>query len=221
MNHPSPKRAAIYTRTATTQSQSGDNRLDWHVELCRRYGDGRGYTQDEHPIYQEVASGAANRNRPYRNRLYLHALLLVASRQEFDRVVVHTHDRLARNPVHVATLLEVLSSLEIEVECPTESSGADDHFLHLMHTFLVEQAHECLHHRLRRHGNAPSRLVTNDEAASLVLSFFEQAARGVDFPPLATVANTSELPALPETQPKNSVPVGDTWLATDLQSLEN
>lgn len=215
VNHPSPKRAAIYARSATAQSQSGDNRLSWQVDLCRHYCDGRGYTQDEHHIYQEVASGADYRNRPH-----LHALLLAASRHEFDLVVVHTHDRLARNPVHVATLLEVLSTLDIEVECPTESSDAEDHFLHLMHTFLVEQAHECLHHRLKRHGNAQSRLVTNDEAASLVPSLFEQAARGVDLPTLATVANTSELAALAETQPKNSFPLGYTWQATDVQSLE-
>lgn len=217
MSHQSPKRAAIYARSATAQSQPGENRLYWQVDFCRRYCDGRGYAHDERHIYQEIASGADYRNRPH-----LHALLLAASRHEFDLVVVHVHDRLARNPVHVATLLEVLSTLDIEVECPTESSDAGDHFLHLMHTFLVEQARECFHRRVRQHGNAPSHLVTNDEAASLIQSLFDCAADEGDLPTLTASLNTNEHPALGGTQRDNTVPLGERWerQTTDSQFLE-
>lgn len=176
MNHQPPKRAAIYARSATAHSQSGEDGLYSQVDLCRGYCDACGYALNELHISQDIASGV-----DYRNRAQLKALLIAASNHEFDVVVIVAYDRFARNPLHVVALLETLHGLGIQVELTYEHHYAQPSFMHLLHAYQVEQLQE-----VKRLGKAHAchHVVMPDEAAGLVQHLFEGGCQwnGSSFP---------------------------------------
>ena len=93
-------RAAIYTRTSTTD-QSTENQA---IEL-RRYVEARGWTAQE---YTDKGVSGAKDKRPA-----LDELVRDAKRRKFDVLVCWRLDRLGRNLKHLITLLEDLQALGV------------------------------------------------------------------------------------------------------------
>lgn len=204
-----PTYAAIYARSATANDRAAQSPLDWQIALCQQYCQQHGYTVEERHVYQEIASGADYRNRPG-----LRALCLAATCQEFEVVVIVSHDRLARNPLHVATLLESLDSMGIRVELLHEPPDAQEQFIQILHSFQVEQERERLKARTQQGRQRKTSLDIQPEEAALLRILFEYAASGSELSTLATQLTPGELSpfspglvSLSDTQPSS---VSDT-----------
>ncbi len=108
-----PKRAALYTRSATSQEPGEENNaLATQMRLCRMYCQSHGYTVDDKHIYSEIGSG----NDGYTRRPQLAALLDAAKQREFDVLVIATHNRLSRRLAHAAAIIEELQQHGVQVE---------------------------------------------------------------------------------------------------------
>lgn len=154
MNEQTPKRVAIYARSATT-SEQGDvpSSIDQQVAACRLYCSEKGYSIDERHIYQEVSSGAEYEGRPQ-----LTALRLAARNHEFEVLVLPRYDRLARNYAHQAAIIEELARVGVTVESVQEhfESSQLGEFLNFVHTCLEEMERERRSWSVRR-GKAAAR----------------------------------------------------------------
>lgn len=184
-----PTFAAIYTRSATANDQVGENPLHKQITFCQQYCQAHGYSVEERHIYQEIASGADYRNRPG-----FRALCLAATSHEFEVVVIVSHDRLARNPLHVAKLLESLDSMGIRVELLHEPADAQEQFIQILHSFQVEQERERLKARRHQAQKRGTSLDIQPEEAALLRTLFEYAASGSDLSALVTYLILGELP---------------------------
>jgi len=192
--------AAIYARSATANNCAAQSPLDWQIALCQQYCQERDYIVKDRHIYQEIAGGANYRNRPG-----LRALCLAATSHEFEMVVIVSHERLARNPLHVAMLLESFDSMGIRVELLHEPSNVQEQFIQILHSFQVEQERERL--RFRRHQASKRRtfLDIQQEEVALLEPLFEYAASGSELSTLAKYLNRGELHPFLDGQ----LPVGD------------
>ncbi len=148
MNEQTPKRAAIYARSATiNQQDSGPSSIEQQIEACRQYCAEHGYTLDEQYIYQEVYSGAQYRERPQ-----LTALRVAAGDHEFDALVIFAFDRLARKSVHQTIIIDELTQAGVTVESVQEQLGgsAIGQFLRNAHAFMQEIETEQRGKRIKR-----------------------------------------------------------------------
>lgn len=189
---PRPQYAAIYARSATSNDKAAQCPLDKQIASCQHYCQQHGYTVEPRHIYQDIASGADYRNRPG-----LHALCVAATLREFEVVVIISHDRLARHPLHVATVLEALDALSIRVELLHEPSDTQDRFIQMLYSFQVEQERERIKARTqhtRTRTQAP--LGLNEAEAALLRTLFAYAANGTDVATLVTQVTLGELPPL-------------------------
>lgn len=112
------KRAAIYARSAVSQEQQ--NGLPFAVQEQIKQGQAycgeRRYAQDaERHIYAEVASGTNPQDNPQ-----LTALRQAAHEGQFSIVVVSSFDRLARNSVQLAAILDDFKKAGVTVESVQE-----------------------------------------------------------------------------------------------------
>ncbi len=109
-----PKRAAIYARTALSQEPGGEDfALAGQIRQCQLYCQERGYTIEERHIYSESGSGSVD-PREHPRFASLHG---AAQRHEFDIVVLVSLDRLSRNQAHSAALLDEFAQCGVTVEC--------------------------------------------------------------------------------------------------------
>lgn len=116
------KQAAIYARSATEATATNPNNLDNQIMQCRHYCETHGYVVNERHIYQDVANGTDYHTRPG-----LNALRLAAREQHFDVVIPVSCDRLARDPLHIAVLLEDFEGAGVQVESVTEQNCYQTH----------------------------------------------------------------------------------------------
>lgn len=111
-----PKRAAIYARSATQQQAHAENHaVVEQIARCRAYCTEHGYSIGERHIYQDLASGAV-----YQDRQQLNGLLAAVREHQIDIVVIYDADRLSRNPVHLVTIIEELAQHNVKVEIVRE-----------------------------------------------------------------------------------------------------
>jgi DNA invertase Pin-like site-specific DNA recombinase len=94
------KKAAIYARSV---DHEGDTRsLAYQVAEGKKYCWSQGFRVDDTHVYQEVCSGAENKDRPAFTRLGE-----AARNKEFDIVVVIDFDRIGRTQQQVMFLAEM------------------------------------------------------------------------------------------------------------------
>ncbi len=150
----SPRRAAIYARTAISQ-EKGNFAQTNQVEQCKAYCQERGYVVDEQHIYSEVYSGIAN----YRERPRLGEVLqMVASAHSetppFDKFIVFSIDRLSRDQVQAATIINELENHHVKVEFVDGHDLEDFMKLTKEVTELVAQIEHQTRIRRMQHGKA-------------------------------------------------------------------
>lgn len=202
---PLPRRAAVYARAATRNTQGGENRLDWQLQLCRHYCDEQGYELDERHIYQDVASGANCRNRPA-----LTALLLAAHQQEFAVLVLVSPDRLARHPLHLTRLLDDLAHTGIQLVFLRQESGAWHTLLQWLPPLPIEEDHRqcsCVSHH-EKHPPANLRFDTTENQAELLQHFFQSVADDVGIPEIPVQQPITEHPSASGAAADGNTPTG-------------
>jgi len=105
------KYAAIYIRVSS-ERQENNYSLEIQKQACIQYAAEHNYIFEERHLYQDIKTGSVYRDRPQ-----LTALRTAARKNEFDIVIVHDLDRLARNAEHQTIILEDLAYNGIKLEC--------------------------------------------------------------------------------------------------------
>jgi site-specific DNA recombinase len=140
-------RAAIYARVSTDKQEEDGTSLVTQVQKCLEYCWRKGYVVAEIHIYREVWTGAEYRERPL-----LSKLREAARNREFDVVVFYAFDRLSRNQVHQAVIIDDLQYNGVGIECVTENF--DDSplgkFMRSAHGFAAELEREKFRERSYR-----------------------------------------------------------------------
>jgi site-specific DNA recombinase len=140
------RRAVIYTRVSSHR-QSDEDRysLPTQEAACREYAAQHGY--EVAAVFTDVASASHYRHRPA-----LSELRLLLRQDGIDAVIVHSLDRLSRDQVHLAVLLEEFREHGVRLESvldPVEDSPVG-RFLAFARTFAAELEREKLAERTQR-----------------------------------------------------------------------
>jgi site-specific DNA recombinase len=114
---PLPRVAAIYCRVSSEQ-QARDNKtsLDTQEAGCRQRAAVTGYAVDEQYVYRETHTGEELYERPR-----LSELRDAAKHHAFGLVIVHSIDRLSRDPIHLGIVIGELERAGVTVEFVTEA----------------------------------------------------------------------------------------------------
>lgn len=116
--------AAIYARQSRIDDSKKDRqKKDQHVETtldtqsaaCKREAVSRGYVVSPDAIFTERYTGAEMWDRPV-----LSELRAGIKRGEFNALIIYSADRLARDPVHLALILEECQRVKCELVFVTE-----------------------------------------------------------------------------------------------------
>ena len=101
--------ALVYCRVSTPGQERDGTSLDSQEASCRAYAEQHGYTVGR--VTREVGSGLElwDRQLLSRDREAL-------KRHEFAALIVHDLDRLARNPIHQALIIEECTRADVAVE---------------------------------------------------------------------------------------------------------
>ena len=113
---------AIYARVSTPGQQEDGTSLDTQVEGCRQLAAERGLDVPQELVFSEQASGA-DRVRPILTRI-----LNMARDHEITALLVHSPDRLSRNPLHLMVVSEDLANDGVQllfVQGPSGDSPED------------------------------------------------------------------------------------------------
>ncbi len=137
-------RAAIYARVSTDRQEEDGTSLVTQVKKCLEYCQQKGYLVAEIHIYRDIWTGAEYRERPE-----LTKLRAAARNKEFDVVVFYAFDRLSRNQVHQAVIIDDLQYNGVGIECVTESfdESALGQFMRSAHGFAAELEREKIRER--------------------------------------------------------------------------
>src|SRR3712207_4345455 len=100
--------AAIYSRVSTTRQEDEGTSLDTQAERCRDYANAHGYAVSTE--YREVFTGAVWRDRPK-----LTELRAAVRNKEFDVIICYDIDRLSRNQIHLALLMDEFEEAGVRV----------------------------------------------------------------------------------------------------------
>ncbi len=141
-----PLRAAVYTRVSSHR-QSDEDRysLPTQEEACRLHAAQHGY--EVVGVFTDIASGSLYRTRPH-----LSELRRLVRERAIDAVLVHSLDRLSRDQVHLAVLLEEFREHGVHLVSvldPVEDSPVG-RFLALARIFAAELEREKLAERTQR-----------------------------------------------------------------------
>src|SRR5260370_2614429 len=138
------KSAAIYCRVSTEKQKGKEASLktqkEESLELCKS----QGYTVEPHHIYVDAYTGTEYLDRPA-----LTELREAARRGEFDVVVIYAFDRLSRNQIQQAVILDFLDRHNISLECVTENfdDSATGQFMRSARAFAAQLEHEKIRER--------------------------------------------------------------------------
>jgi len=209
---PQRPRAAIYTRVSS-QRQSDEDRysLPTQEAACREYAAQRGY--EVIGVFTDVASASH-----YRHRQALTQLRQLVRQGGVDAIIVHSLDRLSRDQVHLAVLLEEFREHGVRLESvldPVEDSSVG-RFLALARAFAAELEREKLVERTQRGrraraaagkpiigpkppyglrwNEAEGRFVEVPEEAAVVRYLFERVAAGASIGSLAAELTERGIP---------------------------
>ncbi|GCE17664.1 recombinase family protein [Dictyobacter kobayashii] len=141
------KRAAIYARVSTDRQDEEGTSLISQVQKCLDYCKEHKYIVGDIHIYREVWTGTQYRERPV-----LSKLRAAARSQEFDALVFYAFDRLSRNQVHQAVIIDELQHNNVSVECVTEQfdDSPVGRFMRSAQSFVSEVEREKIRERSLR-----------------------------------------------------------------------
>lgn len=114
-------RVAVYVRVST-QRQAQTQTIEQQLERLRAHSQAQGWELTDEHIFRDDGYSGATLNRPALDRLRD-----AVKRAELDRVVITAPDRLARNYVHQAVLLEELERYGCQVEFLDRPMSQDPH----------------------------------------------------------------------------------------------
>ena len=114
-------RIAIYVRVST-QRQAQSQTIEQQIERLQAHIRDKGWVLDAEHVYQDNGYSGAKLNRPGLDALRDHAALA-----DFDRVLITTPDRLARNYVHQVLIIEELGKRGISIEFLDRPMSDDPH----------------------------------------------------------------------------------------------
>ena len=107
-----PVRALVYSRVSTDAQERDGTSLDTQERACREYAQAKGWTVVE--CIKDTASGS-NLDRPGIERVRQ-----LLSQGFVDVVLAYAVDRLSRNQIHVAVLLDDIEKAGATLEFVTE-----------------------------------------------------------------------------------------------------
>lgn len=110
-----PKKFAIYARSATVQELTPGFSVAEQVHQCKEYGIAQGYELAKGHVYEEVASGASL------TCPLLAKLLEEVGHHAFDVLVIRDYIRLARRQDVCITLLNQFEQAGVRIESVRES----------------------------------------------------------------------------------------------------
>src|SRR5688500_15982848 len=110
-----PKRAALYPRVSDPYGERDGTSLDTQEAAARAYAAEHGHVVDEAHVYRETHTGVELWERPK-----LTALRAAIRAHEVDVLIVHSIDRLARDPVHLGVIISEADYAGVAVEFVTE-----------------------------------------------------------------------------------------------------
>lgn len=108
------KRAAIYCRVST-RAQEDNTSLKTQEIACRQYAAEHGYHLDDEHIYHETHTGAELWERPR-----LTVLRQVIRARSVDVIIFYAVDRLSRDQVHIAILVDECARAGVALRFVTE-----------------------------------------------------------------------------------------------------
>jgi site-specific DNA recombinase len=107
-----PVRALVYSRVSTDAQERDGTSLDTQERACREYAQAKGWTVAE--SIRDTASGS-NLDRPGIERVRQ-----LLSQGFVDVVLAYAVDRLSRNQIHIAVLLDDIEKVGATLEFVTE-----------------------------------------------------------------------------------------------------
>ena len=118
---PLPRVAALYPRVSDP-AQDRDDKTSLKTQEAgeRAWADANGYAVDEQYIYRERHSAEEYYERPELTRLRADA-----KARRFSVVVVHSVERLARDPIHQGIIIEEPDRVGVKVHFVTEPIDND------------------------------------------------------------------------------------------------
>ena len=144
---------ALYARVSTRRqalAQTADQRL----ERLRAHAEGRGGCVAAGHVFRDDGRSGASLNRPGLDRLRE-----AAAGARLDRILITEPDRLARNHVHQALLVEELQKHGAQVEFLDRPMGRDPHdqLLLQIRGAVAEYERALIADRMRRGGRVRAR----------------------------------------------------------------
>jgi len=130
----------VFTEKQKGKEASLKTQKEESLELCKS----QGYTVEPHHIYVDAYTGTEYLDRPA-----LTELREAARRGEFDVVVIYAFDRLSRNQIQQAVILDFLDRHNISLECVTENfdDSATGQFMRSARAFAAQLEHEKIRER--------------------------------------------------------------------------
>jgi site-specific DNA recombinase len=137
---------AVYARVST-QRQAQAQTIDQQLERLRAHCDAHGWALRDTYVFRDDGYSGASLHRPGLDRLRE-----AAAAGELDRVLLTAPDRLARNYVHQALLLEELEQVGCTVEFLDRPMSCDpnDQLLLQIRGAVAEYERSVIAERMRR-----------------------------------------------------------------------
>ena len=137
--------AAIYARVSTAQQEDGTS-LDTQIAACLALAGERGWQVDQPHIFREQASGA-DQERPLLTQL--RRLVRLGT---LNTIIVHSPDRLSRNPLHLMVMTEEFTEAGVKLLFVQGPSGAtaEDKLVRYILGYVGEKEREFITERTMR-----------------------------------------------------------------------
>ena len=137
--------AAIYARVSTAQQEDGTS-LDTQIAACLALAEERGLQVEQPHIFREQASGADQ------ERLLLAQVRRLARLGVVKAVIVHSPDRLSRDPLHLMVMTEELIEAGVKLLFVQGPSGAtaEDKLVRYILGYVGEKEREFITERTMR-----------------------------------------------------------------------
>ena len=137
--------AAIYARVSTAQQEDGTS-LDTQVAACLALAEERGWQVEQPHIFREQASGADQ------ERHLLTQVRRLAGLGTIKAIIVHSPDRLSRDPLHLMVMTEELAEAGAKLLFVQGPSGttAEDKLVRYILGYVGEKEREFITERTMR-----------------------------------------------------------------------
>ena len=204
--------ATIYARVSTAQQEDGTS-LDTQVAACLALAEERGWQVEQPHVFREQSSGADQ------ERLLLTQVRRLVRLGVVKAVIVHSPDRLSRDPLHLMVMTEEFTEAGVKLLFVQGPSGttAEDKLVRYILGYVGEKEREFITERTMRgkkstaqNGRMPvgtekglygyqydpttkQRTILHTEAAA-VKNAFAWASQGISFYQIALRLNDQDIP---------------------------